>query len=105
MLNQQRTHIIIPSSLIAEIDSVVGKRGRSKFLADAARKELRRMRLEQILHEATGAWKDENHPELNRGSAHWVSQLRKTEVLREESRLISGKFKSDKTKKNGPNSP
>ena len=76
MSNQKRSHIIIPSDLVAEIDSVIGKRSRSRFLAEAARKELRRLRLEQILNESIGAWKDKDHPELQQGSAHWVRQLR-----------------------------
>ena len=82
MLNQQRTHIIIPTELMAEIDIVIGKRGRSKFLVEAARKELDRLRLEQVLDKVIGIWKDKDHPELKQGSAHWVAQLRKTEASR-----------------------
>ncbi len=82
MLSQQRTHIIIPAELVIEIDTIVGKRGRSRFLAEAARKELNRLRLEQVLDKAIGAWKDKDHPELKQGSAHWVKQLRKVEATR-----------------------
>ncbi len=90
MLEQQRAHIIIPMELISEIDAVVGKRGRSRFMAEAARKELKRLHLEQALNRATGVWKDKDHPELENGAAGWVSQLRNTETNR---------FKSDKTDK------
>jgi metal-responsive CopG/Arc/MetJ family transcriptional regulator len=91
MLNQRRTHIIIPDELVTEIDTVVGKRGRSRFLVEAARKELERLRLGQVLDKIIGAWKDKDHPELKQGSAYWVTQLRKTEASRSISNKISKK--------------
>ena len=42
-MSTQRTHIIIPEPLVNEIDPLVGKRGRSEFLAKAEGKELRRL--------------------------------------------------------------
>jgi hypothetical protein len=72
-----RTHIIIPEPLVAEIDRVVGKRGRSAFLAQAAEKELRRLRQIRALEGAAGAWKDKDHPELTGGASRWVKRLRK----------------------------
>ena len=75
--NTRRTHIIIPEPLVSEIDRLVGKRGRSEFLAQAAEKELRRLQQIRALENVAGAWKDKNHPELNAGAAHWVKVLRK----------------------------
>lgn len=72
-----RTHVIIPEPLVEEIDRVVGKRGRSAFLAQAAEKELRRLRQIQALDGAAGGWKDKDHPELDGGAARWVKSLRK----------------------------
>jgi hypothetical protein len=72
-----RTHIIIPEPLVEEIDRVVGKRGRSAFLAQAAEKELRRLRQIRALEKSAGAWKDKDHPELEGGAARWVKSLRK----------------------------
>lgn len=72
-----RTHIIIPEPLVQEIDRVVGKRGRSAFLAQAAEKELRRLRQIQALERSAGVWKDKDHPELKAGAARWVKSLRK----------------------------
>ena len=34
-----RAHIVIPQDLVRQIDSLVGKRGRSVFLVDAASRE------------------------------------------------------------------
>jgi hypothetical protein len=75
-MSTTRTHIVIPSQLADEIDSVVGKRGRSSFLARAASNELIRLRQLKALEAAGGAWKDKDHPELKQGSAQWVKKLR-----------------------------
>ena len=70
------THVVIPDEVVEEIDRLVGKRGRSKFLVSAARTEVKRLRLLKALQDASGSWKDEDHPELQNGAALWVSQLR-----------------------------
>lgn len=72
----KRTHIIIPEPLVVEIDRLVGKRGRSEFLAQAAEKELRRLQQIRALEIASGAWRDEDHPELRGGAARWARGLR-----------------------------
>ncbi len=76
-MSARRTHIIIPEPLVSEIDRLVGKRGRSEFLAHAAEKELRRLQQIKALENVDGAWKDKDHPELKVGAAHWVKELRK----------------------------
>jgi hypothetical protein len=75
-MGTKRTHIIIPEPLVTEIDRLVGKRGRSEFLALAAEKELRRLRQIRALENIVGAWKDKDHPELKQGSVEWVKGLR-----------------------------
>jgi hypothetical protein len=76
-MSTRRTHIVIPEPLVSEIDRVVGKRGRSGFLIQAAEKELRRLQQIKALSDAAGAWKDKNHPELKDSAASWVKDLRK----------------------------
>jgi hypothetical protein len=76
-MSTRRTHIVIPETLVTEIDLLVGKRGRSEFLAQAAEKELRRLQQIRALENVAGAWKDKDHPELKMGAAHWVKELRK----------------------------
>ena len=76
-MNTKRTHIVIPQQLVAEIDTLVGKRSRSTFLTQAAEKELMRLRQIKALEGAAGAWKDKDHPELKQGSAKWVKKLRR----------------------------
>jgi Arc/MetJ-type ribon-helix-helix transcriptional regulator len=76
-MSTRRTHIIIPESLVNEIDRLVGKRGRSEFLTQAAEKELQRLQQIRALENLAGAWKDKDHPELKVGAARWVKELRK----------------------------
>ena len=72
----QRAHIVLPDDLLQEIDAAVGPRGRSAFLVDTARAELRRRRLLAFLKDEQPAWKDEDHPELAGGTVAWVRSLR-----------------------------
>ena len=75
-MGSQRAHILLPEELIAEIDAEVGPRGRSAFLVETARAELRRRRLLTFLRSDQPAWREEDHPELQDGSAAWVRKLR-----------------------------
>jgi hypothetical protein len=83
----QRAHIVLPADLIAEIDSTVGPRGRSAFLAETARAELKKRKLLAFLRNPEPAWKDENHPELKDGAAAWVRHLRQESDARLEAKL------------------
>jgi hypothetical protein len=72
----RRAHILLPDDLLREIDALVGPRGRSAFLVETARNEVRRHRLLQFLQSKDAAWKDEDHPELSGGAGNWVRNLR-----------------------------
>jgi hypothetical protein len=72
----RRAHILLPEDLLREIDALVGPRGRSAFLVETARNEVRRHRLLQFLQSKDPAWKDEDHPELAQGAGNWVRGLR-----------------------------
>jgi hypothetical protein len=72
----KRAHIVLPESLVKEIDKIAGSRGRSAFLADLARREIKRRRLLKILKQEDPIWKDQDHPELKRGAAEWVRKMR-----------------------------
>ena len=81
-MNTRRTHIVIPEQLVARIDRLAGKRGRSKFLTHAAEKELMRVRQLKAIEAAAGCWKDQDHPELKNGAAEWVDNLRRQDERR-----------------------
>ena len=71
-----RTHVILPDDVITEIDELVGQRGRSNFLAEAAREAIRRYRLKKFLSSSEVAWKTKDHPELAQGSDAFVRAMR-----------------------------
>jgi hypothetical protein len=73
----KRAHMVIPEELIDEIDSLVGRRGRSRFIISATEHEVRRQQQLKALEQATGSWKDKDHPELEAGSRAWVRKIRK----------------------------
>ena len=76
-MSNKRTHVVLEDKLVKDIDRFVGTRQRSSFLTEAAQEKLLRLRQIEALTAAAGAWKDKDHPELNRGSAAWVRKLRK----------------------------
>ena len=81
-----RTHVILPTEVLREIDALVGQRGRSAFLAEIAQQEVRRRKLLAVLDRKDPAWKAKDHPELKRGAAAWVSKMRRSEqTLRDRS--------------------
>lgn len=71
-----RTHVVLPGDLVAAIDHLVGKRGRSSFLKQAAWEEVKRQRLLRLLENPEPIWKVEDHPELKDGAAAWVERMR-----------------------------
>jgi hypothetical protein len=82
----RRAHIVLPEDLLLEIDALVGPRGRSAFLVETARNEVRRHRLLQFLQSTDPAWKDQDHPELADGADHWVRKLRAENELSRNSK-------------------
>jgi len=75
-MSTKRTHVLLPENLLREIDALVGPRGRSSFLVETARQEVRRQKLLHFLESKDPAWKDEEHPELGDDAAAWVRRLR-----------------------------
>ena len=75
-----RTHVILPDDLVDEIDTLVGKRKRSEFIADAAEKELKRRRRIAAARQAGGSLRDaETPPEWasHETAAEWVRSIRR----------------------------
>jgi len=75
-MTTKRAHIVLPAGLVKEIDKIAGARGRSAFLADLARREIKRRRLMEMFQSEEPIWKDEDHPELRAGAAAWIRKLR-----------------------------
>ncbi|HQD75892.1 MAG: hypothetical protein RJR37_07530 [Peptococcaceae bacterium MAG4] len=73
--------IRFPAELLAEIDKYIDDGDRSKFIIEAARKELFRLKQRKAIHNAAGIFNEKDYPELK--TAKDISnRLRK---IREES--------------------
>ena len=81
-----RTHVVIPSELIAEVDKLVGPRRRSQFLADALRDKLRQLRQRAALEKVAGSLKDVDIPgwESPEAASEWVAKSRREDDKRLE---------------------
>jgi len=77
----KQANFLLPEDLLEELKSTVAKRQQSKVVAEALRKELKRLKLEKALHSSFGAWKDKDHPELKEGTDVFIRKLRKSSRL------------------------
>jgi hypothetical protein len=73
---RHRTLVQFPPEVVAEIDKIVGARGRSAFLVDLAKREIKRQRLLKVFENREPIWKDEDHPEMGGESDNWIRQMR-----------------------------
>jgi metal-responsive CopG/Arc/MetJ family transcriptional regulator len=81
------TPIRLPVDLLADLDSFVGKRQKSKFIIDATKKELLRLKQKKALQAAAGVFKAQDYPEFTTAAdvSAWVRRLRdETEHRRRE---------------------
>lgn len=74
-----RTHVVMADDVMDAVDRLVGERGRSRFLEEAAREKLARVELEQAIEETAGIVGG-RHPEWRnrRATAAWVRSVRET---------------------------
>jgi len=82
-----RTHVVLPDELVEGVDDLVGKRNRSRFIAAATEKELRRERLREAIRKGAGILSDEDYPEWStpEKTAEWLRKLRETPSIRGEN--------------------
>jgi hypothetical protein len=84
MSSTKRAHVVLPEELVQEIDKIAGSRGRSAFLAELAKREIKRQQLLQLFKRKEPIWKDKDHPELKDGAAVWVRKTRADSEVRFE---------------------
>ena len=68
----------IPEDLLNELRKTVGKGELSRFVSEALRRELQRLRQLTAIDETFGAWGTGEHPELAAGVDHFVRNIRKS---------------------------
>jgi hypothetical protein len=74
----RQANFLLPEDLTEEVRRLIPKRELSKFVAEAIRKELKRLQFRQALEASFGAWRDEDHPELTKGTDAYVRTVRKS---------------------------
>ena len=79
-----RTHIVVPIELVKSVDSLVGRRGRSRFFSEAVAEKLARARRATIFKNAAGALTDRDVAgwETSDATAEWVRRLRAADDAR-----------------------
>jgi len=74
----RQANFMLPDDLLNELKQLVGQRQQSRFVAEAVRKELQREKMKHALQTSFGAWKDEDHPELQGGVEQYVRDQRRS---------------------------
>ena len=76
-----RTHVVMSDEVLEAIDEVAGKRGRSRFLEEAAAEKLDRLALEEAIRGTAGiaAGPRYAHWQDRETAAAWVRKTRQTE--------------------------
>jgi hypothetical protein len=86
-VSHKRAHVVLPDDLLADVDALVGPRGRSAFLTEVIREAVNRRRLLALLSSKEPIWKDEDHPELASGAEAWVRKMRDQDLQLEREKL------------------
>ena len=76
-----RTHVVIPKEIVESIDRTVGRRARSRFLAEAAQEKLAKLRRERAFERVAGSLRNVAIPgwETSESAAEWVSASRQAD--------------------------
>ncbi len=79
-----RTHVVLPEDLVNEIDDLVGKRKRSRFVEEAIREKLKKTAIADALRDTAGIVSEKNHPEweTSKQVAQWVRESRRLDMER-----------------------
>ncbi|MBI4332400.1 MAG: hypothetical protein HY673_14100 [Chloroflexi bacterium] len=72
----KQANFSLPDDLLQELRREAPKGEQSRIVAEAIRKELTRLRFRRVIDRAFGAWKHEDHPELEEGSEPFLRRLR-----------------------------
>jgi hypothetical protein len=68
----------VPEDLLNELRKTVGKGELTRFVTEALKRELQRLRQLTAIEETFGAWRNGEHPELAAGVNQFVINVRKS---------------------------
>lgn len=74
----KQANFTLPEDLLAELKRAVPRGEQSRVVSEALRNELTRIKFQRALATSFGAWTKEKHPELARGTRHFVRSLRRS---------------------------
>ncbi len=80
----KQANFLLPDDVLNELKASVSKRERSKVVAEAIRKELKRFKLQKAIQSCFGAWKEADHPELKEGTEKFIRKLRKSSRIKDK---------------------
>jgi hypothetical protein len=75
-----RTNVTLPTSLLAEVDRLAGPRGRSRYVAEAVARRVRRDALGEAIRETAGAMRGRPGWMGPDEVMRWVEELRSEET-------------------------
>ena len=64
VVGTKRINVSLSKDVAADLEALVPKGERNRFIVEAVEKALRRARFLQALEISAGAWSDEDHPDL-----------------------------------------
>ena len=84
-----RIHVVLPNSLLEEIDRIAGPRRRSEYIAETLEQSVLRERQRQAIQETTGILSDDEYPEWStpEKTSAWVRRTRDLESQRLDEKI------------------
>ncbi len=78
----KQANFLLPEDLLKDLKNNVPRMEQSKVVAEALKKELKRIKLKRALEESFGVWKNSDHPELADGTDKYIRRTRKSSRAR-----------------------
>jgi hypothetical protein len=87
---RKRINVSFPEPVLELLDKVIPPRERNSFIVEATEEALRRERLLEALRASSGAWSDEDHPDLMtvEDVDRYVRRLRETWMPRSWDEIL-----------------
>jgi metal-responsive CopG/Arc/MetJ family transcriptional regulator len=83
-----RTNLLLPRELVEQVDHFAGPRGRSRYVAEALERSVKRDRLKEAIEKTAGVLRREDHPE-------WSTSEQVVEWVRAQRSEVTGAGSED----------
>lgn len=87
----QQIKVTIPTDLLTELTRYVSPRQQNQFILEGIEQALRRLRIQKAVDQSAGAWKAEDHPELDgpNGVEAYIRRLREAHLPRSWDEILA----------------